>query len=66
MFALSVSVILYAFTLVIYKVTSGNFIFCNSLHILAVILSVYAFYILTIFISIKKFLRKDIITLVED
>lgn len=64
--ALSLSVILYAFTLVIYRVTSGGLIFCNALHILAVILSVYAFYILTIFISIKKFLRKDIITLVED
>lgn len=64
--ALSVSVILYVFTLVIYRVTSGSLIFCNALHILAVILSVYAFYILTIFISIKKFLRKDIISLVED
>lgn len=63
--ALSAALIIYAVALAVYGVIFNSPVFCNALHILAVLVSMYAFYIMTVLFSTKKFLKQDIISLIS-
>ena len=64
--ALLIAMLIFGCGVLIYKILFNSFVFCNVIHILAVIIAVYGVYNLTIILSTRKFLKKDIIELVEE
>ena len=63
--SLAMSVVLYLIGIVIYFAVIHHWVFFNWIHIVVIIVSILIVYFLTVLFTLKKFLKRDVIRLVE-
>ena len=62
----ALSIVIYGIGVWVYFIVFKSIVFLNYIYTVAIIFTIFITYFLTIYISILKFMKKDIIKLITD
>ena len=63
--SLAISIVLYLAGILIYFVMVDNWLFFNWIHVIVIIFDILLVYFLTVFFTLSKFMKRDVIRLLE-
>ena len=62
----ALSIVIYGIGVWVYFIVFNSIVFLNYIYTAAIIFSIFIIYLLAIYISILRFMKKDIIKLITD